>query len=117
MGRPHLLIAFALACSSPKPPATAKPDETPEGKCEPGRCMEDISRVITEHRTETRTCYDKGVKGKPGIEGRLIINFKIDPSGDVEDASQGMQENQITEPAVVDCVTAVIKKLKFAKSS
>jgi len=117
----RIVVLLALSCSSPaKPPAepVERPpaDDAPQGSCEPGRCMDDISRAIQERRDQTRACYDKGVKGKPGIEGRLIINFKIDADGTVEDASQGMQENQITEAAVVDCVVAVIKHLKFGKS-
>ena len=118
-----LLAAFALACghkAASGPPTTTGGGE-PEGGdsstgCEPGRCLPDISKRIQERRIEARACYDKVYKKKPAPEPRLIINFKIDADGNVEDASQGMQEHQIEDATVVDCVVAVITKLKFPKS-
>ena len=118
----QVLVLLLVSCGgsakqrSSGPVENGEHGDTAQGNCERGRCMDDISRVIQDHRTQTRACYDKGVKGKPGVEGRLIVNFKIDAAGAVEDASQGMQDNQITDPAIVDCVIDVVKHLEFAKS-
>ncbi len=48
--------------------------------------------------------------------GKLFINFTIDAAGHVTEASQGMQQDQITQQEIVDCVSDVIKKITFAKS-
>lgn len=88
-----------------------------QAKCEPGRCLDDISAAIAEHRPDARACYDEGRKRDATIEGKLIINFAIDSEGVVGETSQGMQDNQITEQGVVDCVSGVIKKVRFAKSA
>src|SRR5687768_975595 len=55
--------------------------DTTEGApaCEKGRCLADISKVVQERRPAARACYDAGVKRKPGIEGKVIINFTIEP--------------------------------------
>ena len=115
-----IAIAYCLACGSKPqqqtaPDSTADPDQGP-ASCEEGRCLADISGAILEQRAKTRACYDAGRTRQPTIEGRLIINFKIGPDGEVSETSQGMQDDQITEPGVVECVSEVIKNIKFAKS-
>lgn len=88
------------------------------GDCAKERCIADISKLIQERRPATRACYDKAVKKQPAIgEGRVIINFKIDPDGTVIETSQGMQDDQITDEGVVNCISEVIKGIKFPKSA
>src|SRR5262245_3114241 len=104
MGRFALSIvgclgAYLGACHHTPPPTAPEStngEPSHETGCERGRCLEDITKVIQEHRTATRACYDKGLKRAPTIEGRIVINFEIDGNGAVVDASQGMQDNQIT---------------------
>jgi hypothetical protein len=115
------LLAVAIGCSTrhkPATPATAEPASTEAGTaCEPGRCLDDISNAVKEHRPESRACYDAAAKQNPALQGgRLIINFRIDASGAVTETSQGMQDNQINDEAVIACVSDVIKRIKFATS-
>lgn len=118
-----LLLASALGCggSSKGGGATAPGSQPGSGSdaadCEPGRCLPDLSKLIQGHRAEARACYDEGQKRQPGIEGRIIINFEIDPTGVVVDASQGMQDNQITEPGVVACIVEIVQNIQFATSA
>jgi len=114
MRRSLLVIALAAACGGqPKQGATS-----PEEKgCEPGRCLGDISKTIGEHRTAARACYDAGRKKQPKLEGQLVINFEIDAEGTVVDTRQGMQDGQLEDTEVVDCVSDVIKQIKFPKSA
>lgn len=110
------LLIFAIACgSSPKHVDSSPPDDTGP-MCEPGRCLGDVSRAVDDHRAEARACYDKELAHQPKLQGRLIINFTIDPAGNVVETSQGMQDNQISDPDVVMCVGEVVKKITFAKS-
>lgn len=121
-----IVIVFAAACggASAPPPTPATPtgegaadaSGDPTATCEPGRCLDDISRAIAEYRPDARACYDEGRKRAPTIEGKIIINFAIDAEGVVGETSQGMQDGQIEEPGVVECVSEVIKKVRFAKS-
>ena len=52
----------------------------------------------------------------PGIKGDLLIQWTIDPKGNVTAVSQDTERSQITEPSVVACVGKVIKKIQFAPS-
>ena len=68
------------------------------------------------HRDEARACYDAALNAHPGIKGDLLIQWTIDPKGNVTQFSQDTERSQITEPSVVACVGNVIKKILFAPS-
>ena len=112
-----LVIALAACSSTAKQPAApGGASGSDSGACEPGRCLEDISAKIQEKRDAARACYDTMLKTKPGVKGRLIINFRIDAGGTVTETSQGMQDDQLTDETLVTCVSEVVKAVKFAKS-
>ena len=124
--RGGLALAFvvAAACSSkPKQTTPVEPtggggdETTDETPCEPGRCLPAIPKAIGERRNDARKCYDEGRKRDPKLPGLLVINFAIDSEGVVGETSQGMQEDQLTDQQVIDCVSEVIKTVRFAKSA
>ena len=116
MGLWKLAVVVALvACSGGKKPATVVGADG--NACEPGRCLEDFARQIGERKSETRACYEAMLTQKPKLEGRLIINFRVGPDGSVLDTSQGMQEDQISDESLVECVSDVLKSVKFSKSA
>jgi hypothetical protein len=83
---------------------------------EAGRNPADIRAIVMAHRDEARACYDAGLTTHPGIEGDLVIQWTIDPKGNVTQFSQDTTRSQIVEPSVVACVGNVIKKIQFAPS-
>jgi hypothetical protein len=82
-----------------------------------GRTPQDIRAIIQAHRDEARSCYDAAVKDHPGIEGDLVIEWTIDPKGNVTQTSLNSAKSQIVEPTVVSCVSDVIKKIQFNASA
>jgi hypothetical protein len=108
-----LVIALA-ACGGKSTPAPAGGEAGTS--CEPGRCLEDFARQIRELKPETRACYDAMLTQKPGVRGRVIINFRVGPEGHVLETSQGMQDDQINDETLVTCLGDVLKSVTFAKS-
>ena len=104
------IVVFGCGGHAAQAPATAGSGSGQD--CEPGRCLEDISAVIAEHKAESKPC----TQGKK-LSGRVIINFAIDASGKVGEATQGMQGEQIEDPALVACLTDFVQKVPFAKSA
>lgn len=89
----------------------------PQGSSsEPGRRREDIQTIVLSHRDEARKCYDDGVKGHPGVEGDLVIGWKIDPKGAVTEIAVDESKSQIHEPGIGKCIIDIIKKIPFAES-
>jgi len=120
MARFLLLASLAVvvaACSgkSKSPDTTTPPSDGDTGatKCEPGRCLEDISRLIAERRSDARACYDTGRKRDPKLAGGILINFAIDSEGMVGEAEQSLKDGQMEDPEVVACV---IKTVRFPPS-
>jgi hypothetical protein len=102
-------VASTQGSSSPPP---SKGPHTHE----PGRGPGDIRAIVMAHRDEARACYDAGLNTHPGIEGDLVIQWTIDPKGNVTQFSEDTSRSQVVEPAVVACVGNVIKKIQFAAS-
>jgi hypothetical protein len=83
---------------------------------EVGRTPADIRASVVAHRDEARACYDKALPDHPGIEGDLVIQWTIDPKGNVTQTSVDTTRSQITEPSVAACIANVIKGIQFAAS-
>jgi hypothetical protein len=92
--------------------------QTPAQTCEPGRCLPDIAAAVGPHKPAARECYEKGLARVPEIRGgRIVINFEIDPDGMPIEVVQATRDDQIKDPEVVSCVSAIIYALTFAKST
>jgi hypothetical protein len=83
---------------------------------EPGRRREDLQAIIGTRRDDARACYDRALPDHPGMKGDLVINWVIDPDGNVTDPAVDTTKSSILEPSVGACVIEVIKKIKFAAS-
>ena len=107
------LLCLIVACSGSKPAPTQ-----PGSDCEPGRCLADISKVVSVQRPAAKACYEAGLKRDPAIKGgRIIVNFDIDPEGATSSVAQSTKSDQIEEADTVACVVDIVKQLKFAKSA
>jgi hypothetical protein len=112
------LVAAALGCGGKsKTTSGGGGGEPATGDCEPGRCIGDIKTTVAARRPEARACYDDARQLGKVAGNVLVINFVIGPDGKVAEASQGMQDDQIEEPLVVECVIDVIKALEFRPSA
>lgn len=81
------------------------------------RTSEVIAQVIRDNRQPFRDCYEKGKKKIPELEGTLTLYFVLSPKGEVKTAELNRERSDIVEPTVVDCAVAVLKTMKFPRSS
>jgi hypothetical protein len=100
------------ATTAPSASASAGPHSH-----DPGRGTADIRAIIMSHRDEARACYDRAAPAHPGMEGDLVIQWTIDPKGNVTQVSADASRSTISDPAVVACVAGVIQKIQFAPSA
>jgi len=108
-------LAEAQAVSS----TTGGPGRAPRGAHlhDPGRSPADIRAIVVAHREEARACYDRALSAHPGIEGDLVIQWSIDPKGNVTQVSPDTSRSQIADGTVVACVSDIIRKIQFASSA
>ncbi|MDP9034616.1 MAG: AgmX/PglI C-terminal domain-containing protein [Myxococcota bacterium] len=83
---------------------------------DPGRTADDIRAIVLAHRDEARACYDQALPAHPGVEGNLILQWTIDPKGNVTEVSADASRSQIAEPSIIRCIAERIKRIQFAAS-
>jgi len=77
-----------------------------------------MARLIGEQRPAARACYEAGLERVPSIKGgTIVINYEIDADGVAIEVSQSTKGDQIQDPDVVTCVTAVVQAITFPKSA
>ncbi len=108
--------------SGPSPtPAASSPSPTPAAAsaapvAAPDRSTNDIRAVVASNRDSFRACYDKSLKGHPGIKGTFILSFVLNPDGTVKTAQADQSKSEIHAADVETCAVAVLKTLKFPPS-
>jgi TonB family protein len=95
----------SLAAASPVPPPPA-----------PDRGMDDIRAIVAGNRDAFRTCYDRSLKTHPGIKGRFMLKFVLNPDGTVKSAEADPTKSEIHAPDLESCAIGALKGLKFPPS-
>ena len=97
--------AAAPAASS----APAAPQDT-RGKAE-------IQQVMADNRDKVRACYEAVLADNPGSKGDLVIDFTIDPRGEVKQAEVNWSASDLHIPELDTCAVDAVKAIKFPASS
>jgi len=115
--------------SSPAPgtdPAFPAEPEPPTGEPAPSaaattprdtRGKQEIQQVMANNRDKVRACYDAALAQNPGIKGDLVVDFSIDPRGDVKQAEVNWSQSDIHIPELDTCAANAVRSLKFPASS
>jgi hypothetical protein len=111
----RLATTTTVASTSADSGATPKHGDGGASGPAPGRSAKDIQAIILARRDEARRCYDTALKTHPGIEGALVIQWTIDPKGNVSKTSVDASRSAISEPSVAACIIDIIKKIKFSE--
>jgi TonB family protein len=100
----------AAATDAPASDATPRLPRDSRGK-------QEIQQVMADNRDKVRACYDAALAQNPGIAGDLVIDFTIDPRGEVKQAEVNWSQSEIHIPELDTCAADVVRSLKFPASS
>jgi TonB family protein len=70
-----------------------------------------IRRIVRRHVNEVRYCYEQALSAHPSLEGRLVVQFTIAPTGRVLAAV--LSTSSLGAPAVEACVVTAVKRWEF----
>lgn len=70
-----------------------------------------VQRIVRQNFGRFRLCYENGLRGNPGLQGRVEVKFLIDRTGAVSLASDGGSD--LADPGVVKCVVRGFRDLSF----
>ncbi len=76
-----------------------------------GLSKEVIRRTIGRHVAEVRACYMQALNAHPELQGRVVVQFWISPSGAVMKSL--VKESDLGDPAVARCIAEVIGRTDF----
>jgi hypothetical protein len=76
-----------------------------------GLDREVIRRVIVSHRAQIRYCYEKELSVKPGLAGKVLVQFVIAADGSVTMARPS--EQTLDDPEVGKCIVSKVKTWTF----
>jgi TonB family protein len=80
-------------------------------KADEGLTKEEVGAVIYSHMGEVRYCHESAMLQNPKTEGKLIIQFRIDPYGRVESA--GIESTSVTPGTLDECVRSRLMTWRF----
>ena len=70
-----------------------------------------IRRIVRRHLNEVRFCYTQALAARPALEGRLVVQFTIAPTGKVLASALG--SSTLGAPVVESCVVQAVKRWDF----
>ena len=71
-----------------------------------------VRRVVRQNFGKLRACYDKGLAAKPGLAGRVVVRFTIDPAGKVA-KTESTSATTLPSADVSACVATAFKSFVF----
>jgi TonB family protein len=72
-----------------------------------------IRRVIRSHVAEVKFCYERELIRQPGLQGRLLVQFMIAPTGNV--TMSKVQSSTLGNANVEQCVLSAVRRWAFPK--
>jgi len=70
-----------------------------------------IRRIVRRHINEVRYCYDQALAAHPSLEGRVVTQFTIAPTGRV--LASVLASSTLGAPAVERCVVEAVHRWEF----
>ena len=70
-----------------------------------------LARTIRSRLSEVRACYERALKRRPDIAGKLVLRFTITAAGTV--SSVDIDEDTLRDPEVTACVRAAVQRWRF----
>jgi TonB family protein len=116
-GDPSPAAAPEPGPAAPEPSAAAPASSATASPARDSRGKQEIQQVMADNRDKVRACYDAALAKNPGIAGDLVIDFTIDPRGDVKQADVNWSQSEIHIPELDKCAADAVRSLKFPASS
>lgn len=73
-----------------------------------------VLRVVRQRQAEYQACYNAALGWHPGLKGRLVIRFTVEPDGQVSAAAeQSDPSNKFPDEVMATCVAEQFRALTF----
>lgn len=110
--------AAAPTSAPPRPQAarTSGPARDKEARTPRRQLKSDaVSAAIKRQMPRVRACYERALKGDVGLDGRLTLNWTVQPAGTVADVR--VVNDKVGSEQLSTCVTRAVGRWSFPASS
>ena len=70
-----------------------------------------IARVVAAHTGAIRYAYNRELRKKPSLRGKIVLNFTISPEGDVTQCH--VEESAMNWPPLEDSLVRIVRTWTF----
>jgi len=81
------------------------------------RTTETIHKIIKEHRTTFKKCYETERAKAPDLKGSVVLELTLDGDGKIKSVGTNAEESTIKVKAITDCIVKVAQGLTYPASS
>ena len=74
--------------------------------------LESITREIRARRKAIAACYERALKARPTLAGKLVVRFTITAAGTI--STVDIDDDTLGAPEVGACVRAIVQRWRFA---
>jgi len=116
-----------LVFEQPPPPPPPPPEEKPDagkptvkrvsgggggcaGECK-GTATATLRSALAGKAGAARGCYERALRNNATLSGRLVVNVRVGPAGQV--CSAGVASNALGDPGVASCVVGMFRSASF----
>jgi outer membrane biosynthesis protein TonB len=111
--------AAVIAAPEAKPAEAPKAGPKKPKGCEVEECKGnagvDIHGALRAKAGQVRSCYERALVNNAGLQGKVEVDVRIAPSGEV--CSAGIAKETLGDPAVLACVLQRFRSGQFPKPS
>ena len=72
---------------------------------------EGVRKTVANNIKKLKECYSEELKNEPAIEGKVVLSWDIEDSGNVKTAN--VKSSTLKNSKTEDCMLVVIKSIKF----
>ncbi len=84
-------------------------------KIKGGLSREQVKRVIDAHMDDVTYCYETSLMSTPGLAGKIVFEWKVQPSGKV--GGVNIKSSTVRSDEIHSCIKSAIKTWKFPQPS
>ncbi len=74
---------------------------------------EEIRAKLREHLKDVKACYDASLSLNPELNGKIVIDWKVDDTGTVTKISVNSPKTTLKDTGVQSCVLEKLKAIVF----
>lgn len=76
---------------------------------------EEIAATVSRHADKIRRCYRQGLRSDPALRGKLVVRFRIGPSGRASPIAVDGGRSTMRHARVERCVKRVFRAIRFRR--